>query len=113
MSDLVPTHASGVTPAFTSPGLNRQLARIGRNTLIRVANVRAEADISADKIRELNGVAREAVTDYVMLSERTRVMTANDPVLADSVRIFTETARLGAAEVLADLVDTYWRESRR
>lgn len=91
----------------------RALVSVGYETSVRLAHVQAEGIIATDKVHEINHTAREGVTDYAMLYHYATAASGGDPVLLDELRLMKETARLGSAEVVADLVDTYCRESRR
>ncbi len=48
-----------------------------------------------------------------MLSKYSAVLAQNDPFLADELKFFSDMARLGKGEIIADLVTDYCRESRR
>lgn len=109
-----------VRPSGTTIAERRHSARTARaltviehTTLVRLAQVEADGVIATDKVHEIHHAAREGVTDYAMLYHYATAASGGDPVLLDELRLIKETARLGSAEVLADLVDTYCRESRR
>jgi len=96
-----------------SPGLNRDLARLERQTIVRTALVQAEGIVQTEKLHEIDHLAREAMSGHAMLRRWADTLAAGDPFLADELKIFTDTARLGKAEVIADTIDSFCRESRR
>ena len=89
------------------------LARSRSNELIRVNNVESEAIIATVKTQEVDRVAREAISGQAMLRHYSDTVGRDDLLLADELRFFTDLARLGKGEILADLVTDYCRESRR
>lgn len=91
----------------------RTLSVIERQTLVRAAAVQAEGCVQTEKLHEIDAVTREAMTDQAMLSKWRDTLAAGDLLLADELRFFTDTARLGKGEVIADLIPSYCREGRR
>jgi hypothetical protein len=90
----------------------KSLARLEQRTLVRLANIQTESYVQTEKIREVGHVAREAMTDQAMLHGWAKTLAAGDPLLQEDLRFFLDMARLGKGEILADLVETYCRESR-
>jgi hypothetical protein len=93
--------------------LERQLSRIEASTLLRVANVQGEGMVQTEKVHELDRLASEAMTGQAMLHRWGATLAAGDPFLADEMKFFTDMAKLGKGEVIADTVSTLCRESRR
>jgi hypothetical protein len=91
----------------------RALAGLTERTLIRVVDVQSEADVAIEKAKGIDQVARESMTGQAMLRRFSDVLSSGDPFIADELKTFTDLARLGKAEVVADLVDAYCREGRR
>jgi hypothetical protein len=88
------------------------LAAIQHSTTVRLAGVRGEGLVATVKTHELNHVDREAMTGHALLYRCREALAAGDPFLNDELRLLTDTARLGAAEIIADLVADFCRESR-
>lgn len=91
----------------------RDLARLERQTIVRTALVQAEGIVQTEKLHEIDHLAREAMSGHAMLRGWADTLAAGDPLLADELKIFTDAARLGKAEVIADTIDSFCRESRR
>ena len=121
MTDLVSSGRSSVRSTARAVstgrlGLDRRTARTlletERRTIGRLAAVRAEALVTTEKVREVGTVGREAMNNYAFVSRWRDHLASGDPMLADELRFLSDTVRLGMGEVIADLVDTYCRESR-
>ena len=89
------------------------LAQARASELVRSANVEVDAIVATVKVQELDRVTREALSGHAMLRRYSDVLAQNDPFLADELKFFTDMARLGKGEIIADLVTDYCRESRR
>jgi hypothetical protein len=109
MADLVPTHSSGVTPPPYQPGIRRDLARVERQMLTRVAEVQAEGYVDAEKLRELDHLTREALLGHAMTHALANQLAGSDPLLRDALAFYEETARLGRGEILAETVASFCR----
>jgi hypothetical protein len=90
-----------------SPGLNRDLARVERTTLVRMAQVQGDGMVQREKILEVDHLTREAMTGHAMLQGWARQLAGDDMILADELRFFTDTARLGKGEILADTISKF------
>jgi hypothetical protein len=91
---------------------SRALGNIEHNTFVRVAQVQAEGLVQSEKVREIDHVGRQAMTGQAMLRRWADTLATGDPFLADELKFFTDVARIGKGEVMADMIDTYCRESR-
>lgn len=91
----------------------RVVQRIGERGLVRLADVQAEGTVQMAKLREIDHLARTAMSGQAMLRKWADTLAAGDPTFAAELLFFTDLARLSKAEVIADTVDTYCRESRR
>jgi hypothetical protein len=74
--------------------------------------VQAEALVQGTKLHEIDHLTREAMTGQALVSKWRDTLSGADPLLADELRFFTDVARLGKGEVIADTIDTYCREGR-
>lgn len=110
MSELVPRAATSAAPLRR---VNRQVARVEERTLLRLAAVQGEGLVQAEKLREVDHLTREAITGHAMLRQWADTLAAGDPFLADELKFFTDTARIGKGEIIADTIDSFCRESRR
>lgn len=90
----------------------RDVLNIQGQTAVRLARVQEESIVQTEKVHELGHVSREAMTSFAMLRRWSDTLAAGDPFLADDMRFFTDMAKLGMGEILADTSDTYCRESR-
>ncbi len=115
--DLIPTNHAGSTPALIQSrqarATQRGLQRLEHHTLMRVAGVQAEGMVQTEKLREVDSLTREAMSGHAMLRQWSDTLAAGDPFLADELKFFTDTARLGKGEIIADTIDSFCRESRR
>ncbi len=90
----------------------RALATIEHRTIVRMAAVQAEGLVQNEKLKEVDSLTREAMAGQALLARWRDSLAAGDPFVADELRFFTDMARLGKGEVLADTIDTFCRESR-
>lgn len=118
MSDLIPTnrlpmpaHGSAVgvrLPRLTAKGL----ARLEHQTTMRLAGVQAEALVQGDKLDTLDSLSRKAMTGQAMLRRWADTLAAGDPFLADELKFFSDVARMGKGEIIADTISRFSREGR-
>ncbi len=101
-------------PAVTGrPRLKREITRLEEQTVMRSARAQAESYVTAAKLREVDYLAKEAMTGHALLKRWSDTLSGQDPVAADELRFFLEVARIGKGEILADLVASYSREGQR
>lgn len=119
MSNLLPTnqpHAPVRRAGFGS-ALPRQtskgLARLEHQTTMRLAGIQAEAMVQTDKLHEIDRVSREGMGGQAMLRHWGDTLAAGDPMLADELKFFTDLARMGKGEVIADMISNFCQEGRR
>jgi hypothetical protein len=118
MSTLVPS--GGALPSdqptiletVRNAGARRQLDRLRDRTMLRLANVQGQGIVASEKVKELESTSREAMTGQAMLYNWANTVANGDPVLRDDMGFFQSLYRAAAGEVIADLSDTYCRESR-
>jgi hypothetical protein len=92
--------------------VNRALLQTSAETAVRVTRVQAEGTVQTAKTQEIDNLAREAMTGQAMLAKWRDLLAGADPLLHDELRTFSDMARLGKSEVIADTVQSYCRESR-
>jgi hypothetical protein len=113
MSNLVPREISPRLLAAQYRRTSRDLAVLHHQTAVRMASVQAEGVVQTEKMHEIDHLTREAMSGHAMLRKWSDVLASGDPFFADELRFFTDAARLGKGEVLADTIDSFCRESRR
>jgi hypothetical protein len=87
----------------------RALAAERLDGLMRVTEVRIHADVQAEKLRSVDYLARQAMGGQAMLHQWTAGLAQGDPLLADELRFFSDLARVGKGEVIADAIRGYSR----
>ena len=114
MSDLVPV--SGRQLASLNLAAARQERRTARDvalvesrTIVRFAQVRGEAMVQVEKMREIDRLAREAMSGQVMLTAWANHLAGENPITAEELRFFTDMARLGKGELMRDTLDSFRR----
>ena len=111
MSNLTPAHRPDLMPTI-GLGLSaldlqdrrttRALAEVQRNTLVRMASVQGHAIVQNEKLHEVDRLAREAMNGQALLQHAAATLAHGDPFLADELRFFTDLARMGKGEIIAD-----------
>lgn len=91
----------------------RALADVQRNTIVRMASVQGHAMVQVEKIHEIDRLSREAMSGQAMLSQWAATLAHGDAFVADDLRFFTDLARMGKGEVIADTISDYCQEGRR
>ena len=91
----------------------RALSEIQRNTLVRVASVQGSAIVQVEKAHEIDNLTREAMSGQALLSRWAATLAQGDAFLADDLRFFTELAKIGKGEIIADTVSDFCQEGRR
>ena len=123
MPNLVPkSNASDVTPGVgvslaTLSGSDRRTSRalstVQRNTLVRMASVQGHAIVQTEKLHEIDRLSREAMSGQAMLSRWSATLAQGDPFLADELKFFSDIAKMGKGEVIADTISDFCQEGRR
>lgn len=122
MSNLIPTPRSELTPTIgvgltTLAGQDRRTSRalesVQRNTLVRLASVQGHALVQVEKVHEVDRLAHEAMNGQALLSHAASTLAHGDPFLADELRYFSDLARLGKGEIIADTISDFCQEGRR
>jgi hypothetical protein len=112
MPDLVP-HTDTLPTRWPDRQTSRTLARLERQTLVRLASVQADGLVQAAKLHEIDHLAREAMTSQAMLRRWADTLAAGDLFIADELKVFSDLARLGKAEVISDTITNFCQEGRR
>lgn len=112
--ETIPTVGVGLTALAASDWrASRALAAVQRNTLVRLASVQGHELVQAEKLQAVDRLAREAITGQAMLSQWAATLAHGDAFLADELRFFTDIARMGKGEIIADTISDYCQEGRR
>lgn len=120
MSNVIPAGTSGIDrsvgtglgSSYVPRQTGRALARLEGRTLLRLASVQAEGLVQTEKVHEIDRLTREAVSGQALLRHWADHLAGSDPLLADDLRFFTEIAKLGKGEIVADTVTEFCREGR-
>jgi hypothetical protein len=112
MPDLIP-YADRRPERLGNRQTSRALARLEHQTLVRLATVQADGLVQAEKLREVDHLAREAMTGQAMLRKWADTLAAGDPFVADELKVFGDLARAAKSEIISDAIARYCRESRR
>jgi len=112
--ELAPTVGSSLSSLLGGDRrTSRALTNVERNTLIRMASVRGHAMVQTEKVHEIDRLTREAMSGQAMLSRWAATLAQGDAFLADELRFFTDVARMGKGEIIADTVSDFCQEGRR
>jgi hypothetical protein len=118
MSNIIPAKLGGHTEVRgsrmvpVSRAVGRALSQLEGRTLLRMASVQGEGMVQGEKVQEIDHLSRTAMTGQAMLSGWADTVARNDPLLRDELRFFTDVARIGKGEIIADTIDSFCRESR-
>lgn len=123
MSNLVPASRQGELAPTLGVGLaalagndrrtNRALTSIQRNTIVRLASVQGHTMVQVEKTHEIDRLAREAMSGQAMLSQWAGTLAQGDAFLADDLKFFTDLAKIGKGEIIADTISDFCQEGRR
>lgn len=117
MTDIVRTTNPLAARASSGPGLprrtSRELAALEHRTTMRIATVLSEAIVQTEKLHEIDRLSREAMGGQAMLRHWGDTLAAGDPMLADELKFFTDLARMGKGEIIADTISNFCQEGRR
>ncbi len=85
------------------------VARIEQRTLVRCAEVQGEAIVQGEKLREIDGLAHEAMSGQALLYAWEGHWAGDDPVLRSELHFFSDVVKVAKAEVMADTVTSLRR----
>ena len=114
MSQMVPFNEDrGQIPVTSEPRLSRRaasrLAAVEADTLLRFARVIGEGRIQSEKLYEADQLVGDAMVGHARLHNKASCLSRNDPLLSDELRYYTDMAKLGKGEILADTFHTFRR----
>ncbi len=113
-ADLRPTVGGGLEArGVADRRLMRSLSALERRTVVRAASVQAHAMVQTQKMHEIDHLTREAMSGQAMLNQWAATLAHGDPFLADDLKFFTDVARIGKGEVIADTISDFCQEGRR
>lgn len=114
MPDLLPWRASAISAStHMERRTQRSLAAVEHQTLTRLALTQSEGIVQTEKVKEIDRLTREAMSGHALLQKWRQTLAAGDPFVDDELKFFTDLARMGKGEVIADTIGTFCRESRR
>jgi hypothetical protein len=112
-SDLTPTVGVGVAGlANNDRRTSRALQSVQRNTIVRTASVQGHAIVQNEKLHEIDRLSREAMSGQAMLAQWRTTLAHGDPFIEDELKFFTDIARIGKGEVIADTISDFCQEGR-
>jgi len=113
-TEVVPSVGVGLSAlAGTDRRTSRALSTVQRNTLVRMASVQAHAIVQNEKLHEIDRLTREAMSGQAMLSRWAATLAQGDPFLAGDLKFFTDVAKMGKGEIIADTISDFCREGRQ
>jgi hypothetical protein len=113
-SDLMPSRGVNLaTLAGADRRTSRALSTVQRNTLMRMASVQAHAIVQTEKLHEIDRLSREAMSGQAMLNRWAATLAQGDPFLVDELKFFSDIAKMGKGEVIADTISDFCQEGRR
>ena len=80
------------------------LARIQQTTLLRCAEVQAEAIVQSEKLREIDRLVDDAMSGQAFLYAQEGHWAGEDPVLRSDLHFFTEMSKLAKGELIGDSI---------
>ena len=111
--DLTPTVGVGVAGlANNDRRTSRALQSVQRNTIVRMASVQGHAIVQNEKLHEIDRLSREAMSGQAMLAQWRTLLAHGDPFIEDELRFFTDIARIGKGEIIADTIADFCQEGR-
>ncbi len=90
----------------------RGLSELERSTVMRSAAVRAHTVVQSQKLTEIDRLTRDAMAGQALLGRWAATLAQGDPFMADELKFFSDLARIGKGQVIADTITDFARESR-
>lgn len=87
----------------------RAVQAIRSTGTVELATVRAESLVQAEKLEEIDHLARTAIAGPAMLNRWAATLAQGDPFLAEDCKFFADIAKIGKAEVIADTIRSFSR----
>ena len=112
--ELVPTTSRQPSqpPSMAELRTSRALRSIQRSAIVRTASVQSHAIVQNEKLQEVNRLAREAMSGQALLGQWRSTLAQGDPFVEDDLRFFTDIARIGKGEIIADTIADFCQEGR-
>lgn len=98
-------------PAVFERRTSQTIRDLEHQTLVEVAIVRSVGLIQAEKLEEIDYLAREAMAGQAMLNGWAVTLAHGDPLAADDFKFFSDIAKLGKSQVIADTINSFSRGS--
>lgn len=111
-SDVVPTVGASRTQLVSDRRTVRSLAAVERNAIVRLASVQAHAVVQNEKLHEIDRLSREAMSGQALLQQWAATLASGDAFVADELRFFSDLARIGKGEIIADTISDFCQEGR-
>jgi len=113
-TEVVPSVGLGLSAlAGTGRRTSRALSTVQRNALVRMASVQAHAIVQNEKLHEIDRLTREAMSGQAMLNRWAATLAQGDPFLADDLKFFSDVAKMGKGEIIADTISDFCWEGRQ
>ena len=87
----------------------RQERAVRQNTGLQLTRVRAQGLVFQEECHEIDRLARVCMAGQAMLAEWADVLSNGNPLRAQELYFFSNVARIGKGEVLANAIATWTR----
>jgi hypothetical protein len=91
----------------------RALTALEQRTVMRTAAVNAHAIVQNEKLHQIDHLTREAMSGQALLNQWAGTLAHGDPFLIDELKFFTDVARMGKGEIIADTISDFCQEDGR
>jgi len=112
MGELVPARSRWLARRVPSNRARTEIERLGhlavarieQETLVRCAEVRAEAIVQEEKLYEVGRFAHDAMSGQALLYAWEAHLAGEDLSLRSELRFFSDVAKLAKGEIIADTI---------
>ena len=120
MTDMIPAKtemeldkAIGLSQiSFREKRALRAFAQIELRTMLKMASVNGTAFVQAEKLNAIDRLAREAMSGQALITKWAATLSNGDVFLGDELKFFTDIAKMGKGEIIADTISAFRREGR-
>ena len=120
MTDIIPTKTEleiaksiGINQmSFRERRALRAFGQIELRTMLRMASVNGTSFVQAEKLNAIDRLAREAMSGQALLNKWASTLASGDVFLSDELKFFTDIAKMGKGEIIADTISLFRKESR-
>lgn len=91
---------------------NRQIARQENQGLARAHQAHVDGSVAAVKLTEIDRLARVAMSGQLMLNRWALTLAEGDPMAVDDLRFFSDIAKMGKGELIANTINTFAGQAR-